>query len=103
MAKAGGGARRQQLLQVATDLFVRKGFAAPSMSAIAETAGLQKASLYHHFCSKETLLLEAVTRGIGATVDALDQLANDSKLSPRETFAGAVAVIYDSLVLSDVG
>ena len=100
--KAERDERRQQLLQVATTLFVQKGFAATSMSAIAAAAGLQKASLYHHFCSKESLLLEAVTRGIDNTVNALERLTGNDGLSPRETLAGAMNVIYDSLVLSEV-
>ncbi len=41
---------------VAIDLFYRKGYFATSISEIAEGSGIRKASVYHHYESKEALL-----------------------------------------------
>jgi AcrR family transcriptional regulator len=47
--------RRQQLLDVARDLFARSGFHDTSMDDIAEGAGVTKPVLYQHFPSKRAL------------------------------------------------
>ena len=41
---------------VSIDLFFRKGYFATSISDIAKGSGIQKASIYYHYASKEDLL-----------------------------------------------
>ena len=53
--------RRQQLLDVARDVFAERGFHATSMDDIAETAGVTKPVLYQHFPSKRSLYVELLT------------------------------------------
>lgn len=48
----------ERILEVALDLFIRKGYAATSMREIAEPLGISKAALYYHFPSKAHLMLE---------------------------------------------
>src|SRR5438552_15646309 len=48
--------RKENLLQHARHLFATKGFAETSMEDIAQTAHMQKASLYHYFDSKQQIL-----------------------------------------------
>jgi AcrR family transcriptional regulator len=55
-----GGARRAELIELACRLFRERGYHGVGMRAIAEAAGIQAASLYHHFTNKEELLLEAI-------------------------------------------
>jgi len=55
------GAR--SILCAATELFALEGFEAVSMGAIAERAGVSKANVFHHFTSKEMLIL-AVMREV---------------------------------------
>jgi AcrR family transcriptional regulator len=50
--------RRQQLLDVAREVFARRGFHAGSMDEIAEAAGVTKPVLYQHFPSKRALYVE---------------------------------------------
>lgn len=95
--------RREVLLEIATDLFIERGFSATSMNEIAKRAGIQKASLYHHFPSKEALLIDAVTLGIESLVDALDALAADPDSTATTRLEHAVDLLYDSIVLSPVG
>nr|WP_144033120.1 TetR/AcrR family transcriptional regulator [Thermus oshimai] len=49
---------RTRILQEAAQLFTEKGYEATSVQDLAEALGLSKAALYHHFRSKEEILLE---------------------------------------------
>jgi DNA-binding transcriptional ArsR family regulator len=49
---------RTRILQEAARLFTEKGYEATSVQDLAEALGLSKAALYHHFRSKEEILLE---------------------------------------------
>jgi AcrR family transcriptional regulator len=57
-------ARREQLLEVALDVFARAGYHATSMNEVAEAAGVTKPVLYQHFSSKRELYLELL-RDVG--------------------------------------
>ena len=45
------------MIQAALELFLRQGFHAVGVDAIAERAGVTKKTLYHHFKSKNELIL----------------------------------------------
>ncbi len=55
-------------MEAAEELFARRGFAGVGMSEIADTVGLRKSSLFHHFRSKAALYAAVVHR-ILAEVD----------------------------------
>jgi TetR/AcrR family transcriptional regulator, cholesterol catabolism regulator len=55
---------RDDILQSAAQVFRQKGFHGASMADIAEAVSLQKASLYHHFGSKQEILLELLDRAL---------------------------------------
>lgn len=50
------GSTKQKILEAALDLFSIQGFEATSISQIASAVGIQKASLYSHFASKQAIL-----------------------------------------------
>ncbi|MET1755466.1 TetR/AcrR family transcriptional regulator [Novosphingobium sp. RD2P27] len=52
--------RRAAIVQVATRSFLEQGYAATSMSAIADELGGSKATLWSHFASKEQLFSAVV-------------------------------------------
>jgi AcrR family transcriptional regulator len=52
--------RRHQLVDVALELFAKRGYRATTMDDIAEAAGVTKPLLYQHFSSKRALYLELV-------------------------------------------
>jgi AcrR family transcriptional regulator len=56
----GRDARRQAILEIARDIFMKDGFAASSMSSIAARVGGSKATLYNYFSSKEELFVAMV-------------------------------------------
>ncbi|MFQ5443040.1 MAG: TetR/AcrR family transcriptional regulator [Nitrospinales bacterium] len=49
--------KREQLVKTAMELFTREGFHAVGVDAIAARAGVTKKTLYHHFKSKDELIL----------------------------------------------
>jgi AcrR family transcriptional regulator len=63
-------ATRSELLNAAEGLIADRGFAAASLDAIAETAGVSKGALYHHFESKDDLLLSLLERRFQERIDA---------------------------------
>ena len=58
-------ARREQLLDVALDVFARTGYHDTSMNDVAEAAGVTKPVLYQHFESKRELF-QALLDDVGA-------------------------------------
>ena len=52
--------RREQLLEVALEVFAANGFHETSMNEVAEAAGVTKPVLYQHFASKKALYNELV-------------------------------------------
>lgn len=67
---------RSELLARARVVFAEHGYAAASLSRIAEVTGLRKASLYHHFTSKEELYLAVLDE----LVDDLRRMIVDAGL-----------------------
>lgn len=75
---ASEGARRAQILEAAAALFASAGFRI-TLKEIAAACGIHQGSLYHHFDSKETIILELVR----ACVDDLNGIA-EAALSPAQ-------------------
>jgi AcrR family transcriptional regulator len=55
-AGSRGAGTRAAAQRVALELFTSQGYASTSLREIAERLGINKASLYHHFASKEDIL-----------------------------------------------
>ena len=56
----GGSAKVDSVLTAARELFVETGYASTSVDAIAERAGVSKATIYAHFASKEVLFADSM-------------------------------------------
>ncbi|MGH8996717.1 MAG: TetR/AcrR family transcriptional regulator [Acidimicrobiales bacterium] len=56
-APASGGGQRQNILDTALSLMAQRGVAGTSMRDLAAATGLNVASLYHYFPSKQDLLV----------------------------------------------
>lgn len=67
--------RRQAILETARDIFLKEGYAAASMSAIAARVGGSKGTLYNYFRSKEELFGAFMTDACGKQAeDLLDHM-----------------------------
>src|SRR6202051_5394875 len=67
------GSRRTEILQTAASLIASSGLRT-SLQEIAEAAGILPGSLYHHFESKEAILVELIRR-YHADLDRLGRIA----------------------------
>ncbi|WP_408066275.1 TetR/AcrR family transcriptional regulator [[Mycobacterium] nativiensis] len=76
--RAGGyddGSRRTEILQTAATLIASSGLRT-SLQEIADAAGILPGSLYHHFDSKEAILVELVRR-YHADLERIGDLADE--------------------------
>ncbi len=70
--------RKEEILATATRLFAERGYEGASMGDLAERVGLRKASLFHHYASKDELYCAVLER----LVAALGQLVLASAMAP---------------------
>lgn len=80
---------RQEILIAAAQIFGQKGFHATSMQDIADSVHLQKASLYHHFESKQEILLSLLDSAIDLLIERLSPI-QASQHPPEEKLREAV-------------
>ncbi|HEX8992299.1 MAG TPA: TetR/AcrR family transcriptional regulator [Anaerolineales bacterium] len=74
---------RDDILDAAAQVFHQKGFHGASMSDIAESVQLQKASLYHHVSSKQEILLELLERALATLEDEISKVS-DQPMPPDQ-------------------
>ena len=82
-ARLPAARRRQQLLDVALQVFATRGFHPTSMNDLAEAAGVTKPVLYQHFGSKRELYLELLVDVGNRLRDAIAKATTEAG-SPRE-------------------
>lgn len=70
-AAPDGSPKRRQVLDAARELFLARGYGAVSMDAVAQRAGVSKATLYAHFLSKDDLF--ATMMGECSVVDMISE------------------------------
>ncbi|QHT57223.1 TetR/AcrR family transcriptional regulator [Cellulomonas sp. H30R-01] len=66
---------RRDVLDAAAALFCTVGYAATSTRAVADRAGVRQASIYHHFASKDAILLDLLLGSVRPSLDLADRLA----------------------------
>jgi AcrR family transcriptional regulator len=85
---------RSALLEAAADAFVRDGFHASSVVAIAAAARVTKGALYHHFTDKKSLFEAVLGRHQGAAqVKVLDAV----RRHPDDPWQGVLAALSAAL------
>ena len=80
---AGYDDQRQAILDQAALLFARHGYSATSMNQVAEACGLSKATLYHYFRDKYSMLV-SIADGHVSHLQALVQAAPTTGATPRQ-------------------
>jgi AcrR family transcriptional regulator len=96
---------REGILEAAARIFSEKGFHATSMQDIAEAVQLQKASLYHHFSSKQEILVEILDEALDLINNRLEivrsqSLSADEKL--RQAMVSYLQTITENQNLAAV-
>lgn len=74
---------RDRILLAALELFAARSYRAASMRLIAEEVGITKASLYHHFRSKQEILEELLTPLLDQLDAVLTRAAGERGLAAR--------------------
>ena len=74
---------RDKILDVASELFRRKGFDGTSMQDIAGEVGILKGSIYYYFSSKNEIIREVLEKGIEPVVRSGEEIIK-KELPPRK-------------------
>jgi AcrR family transcriptional regulator len=71
------GGTRERLLNVATEMFAERGYAATGVDALCRGAGVAKTGLYWEFQNKVGLLMAVIDRVVSEWTDAVRQAVTD--------------------------
>lgn len=86
---------RDEVIATSASLFAQRGLAGTSMRMIAQACGIQAASLYHHFSSKDDLVAEILTLSTDHVVGLYaDIVAAD--LEPVARFEALIRATLDN-------
>jgi len=87
---------REKILEVAEALFALRGYSGVGMREVAESAGLVKSSLFHHFATKPALYFEVVEHVLARIAQAV-MPALASGRAPSARLAAASDALVDAL------
>lgn len=88
---------REQIVRSALTLFVHKGYPETSMEDICRESRTSKGGLYHHFATKEAVLLSALERvhRVGGWQAAAQELSIDSGTDDSHVMRGLQRLVID--------
>lgn len=91
---------RERVLQIAAKVLAERGYAGTTMRLVARRSGLEAASLYYHFSSKDELVECVLSHGLVELAQALRAVvgALPPTASSREAFLTAITVHLEYLV-----
>ncbi|MEX0813128.1 MAG: TetR/AcrR family transcriptional regulator [Chitinophagales bacterium] len=93
--------RKQQILIIATRLFEKRGYNATSMRDLAKEVGIEPASLYSHFRSKEEILKTVCNRIADEFFEEQEKVLKNEN-NPVEKLRGAI-VAHISVIANNMG
>lgn len=85
--------RKNEILDVAEELFAEKGYDNASTNDIIAKIGIARGTLYHHFSSKEEILDAIIDRMTKDGIARARMVVNDKEMSFFEKLANALAAI----------
>lgn len=95
-----GSSRRRQILEIAAQLFAKKGYRGTSMRDIGEQAGVLGGSLYHHIKSKDALFVELHNAALDLAAEKIDE-AIQSESDPWIRLQTACATLLEIQLAPD--
>ena len=87
---------REGIIEAAARIFSEKGFHATSMQDIADAVNLQKASIYHHFSSKQEILVDILDHALDLINNRLE-LVLSQPLSPDKKLRQAMVSYFQTI------
>jgi len=88
--------KRIKILEVATTLFAEQGYERTSVTNICEKAGVSKGLIYHHFKSKDLILIEIFTEPTNKMLSLSKQ--SHTKIKPNIQLVNLIESIFTQLV-----
>lgn len=90
--ESGRGAQTERgIYEAAVRLIFERGYHGTSQRAIADAVGLQMSSLYHHFPSKQDLLVDIMARSMRDLISAVEQAAAQARSDgPEQRLRAAI-------------
>lgn len=85
--------RRNEILDVASELFEKKGFDATSTNDILEKVGIARGTLYYHFKSKEHIMDALIERYNNRLLAAAKVIAEDQRIPVDERIIRVVMAL----------
>lgn len=89
------GTKKNKVIEVATILFAKNGFENTSMANICSEAKVSKGLVYHHFKSKESILIEIFTQVTEQMVEM--NKGSKSSLKPNIQLQHLIETIFSQL------
>lgn len=93
-------ARRDEIMAAAAEVFLAKGFRAASFKDIAEAVGIDRASLYYYFESKQELFHAATSAAVARNVAAAERVA-EGDAAPEDKIVAIVSMLLESYTETD--
>lgn len=87
--------RREQILDMGLDLFVRNGYYGTTSKEIAEALGISQGLMFHYFKSKDELYIELLNL-LSKGMTEVTSIGDPSQLNPLEIFEKMIAVFIQS-------
>lgn len=87
---------RERLLRAAAELFGAHGLSATSLQMIADRLGVSKPAIYHHFSSRDEIVVTLMQPVVADTSQALEHLAS----LPPDQRPAATARFYTDFVVT---
>ncbi len=93
---SGGGrlskssSRRQEILDIATEVFAQKGIIAATVRDVSDRTGILAGSLYHHFASKTEMIVEILSPVLESQISMFDRVVSEHS-DPSEILQRVIA------------
>lgn len=85
---------RENIISAAIDLFWQKSYHGVNMNALSQEAGVNKATVYQHFASKEALAVAAVNRSNELSIEYAYTSTFEGTNDPKQRIIGIYHKVY---------
>jgi AcrR family transcriptional regulator len=87
--------RRREIIEAATVVFAREGYAEANVEDIAQAAGVAPTAIYYHFGGKEELFAQALRAALNGFSDRIFQVRPDTTAGSVESLRTVVRAGWD--------
>ncbi len=91
-------AKRHELIEIAAQQFKQSGYRATTLAEIGRKAGLDRATVYYYFGSKEELFRAILRKGVDANIRECVRISQNKDLGPVEKLEAIIKqlmIAYD--------